>query len=261
MMNTFALVSLISFIVCLILGIIVYFKEVRYVFDNKLGKIFVLLCLSLAFCWALIEFGYRSATSFNTAYFWLEINVSWYIVMALLLHFTLILTENTNILKKKIIYIIIYGPVLIFFLIDIKTNLLFTEPIKQSWGWTYGIHENTLVYGISSTWAAFTGFFCLYIYLDYMLHLKNKRKRNQTKYAIIGLLLPVIIGLISEWLLPVLKISFPELVVPALTIGLVIIWYVIWIYTPSKEKNIYAQIRVEVDNLLSNFNKNKIIKN
>lgn len=131
MINGFTLLSLISFVVCLSLALFVYFKKVRYVLHNKLGKIFVLLCLTLAFSWAIIEFGYRSAENFEIANFWLKINVSWYFVMSLLLHFSLIFTENTQLLRKKITYLIIYGPAICFFLIDIQTNLLYTEPIKQ----------------------------------------------------------------------------------------------------------------------------------
>lgn len=251
MINGFTVISLVSFITCLILAIYIYLKEVRYVFNNRLSKIFVLLCLTLAFCWAIIEFGYRISENFEIANFWLKINVSWYFVMPLLLHFSLIFTENIQLLKKKLTYLIIYGPALLFFIIDIQTNLLYTEPIKQSWGWTYGIPENPIAYGISTTWAAFTGIFCVIIYLEYFLYHKNKRKKHQTKYSIIGLLIPVIIALNTEWLLPMMKINFPEMTVPALTVGLVVICYVNWIYTPFKKRNNYEYIKTRIDHLSS----------
>jgi len=67
-MNAFALISLISFVVCLLLGTYVYIKEVRYTFKNELAKYFVLTCLSFALSWALIEFGYRTVSSFEAAF-------------------------------------------------------------------------------------------------------------------------------------------------------------------------------------------------
>jgi len=250
MINVFAIVSLISFIVCIILGLFVYYKEVKYKFDNKLAKIFVLLCLCLGFFWALVEFGYRSATDFNTAYLWSKINILWYFVVSLLLHFTLILTEKSKFLQNKLKYLIIYGPAIIFFLFDMSTKMLLTQPIKQTWGWTYGIPEYPLVYNISTTWAAFSGIFCIYLCLDYYISLNNISKKKMMKYTIIGLLIPMGISLQTEWLLPIMKIQFPELLVPSLTIGLITVWYTTRKLLNSNNLIAYKEIKEEVDFLL-----------
>lgn len=242
------MLSLSSFIICLFLGIFVYYKHVRNVFDNRLAKLFVLLCFTLAFCWALIEFGYRNAPNFEVAFFWIKINMFWYIVLSLLLHFTLIFTENFLLLKRKLTYVLMYGPALIFILLDILTTSLLTEPIKVEWGWIFGVPKHPIIYGVSLTWAAFTVLFCLYIYLDYLKHLTSVRNKIRTKYTIIGILIPMGIGLNTEWLFPIMNIRFPELVVPALTLGLVIIWYVNWIYLPKINNKIYHDIKLEIDN-------------
>lgn len=250
MINAFALVSLISFILCLILGIFVYLKQVRHKFDSKLAKTFVLLCLSLAICWALIEFGYRNATNYENAYFWIKINFSWYFVISFLLHFTLILTENSKLLKKKLIYAFIYGPALIFFLIDLNTGLLITEPLEQAWGWTYGIPQFPLVYSIATTWAAFAGVFCIYICLDYYINMNNLSKKKMMKYTIIGFLIPMTVSLQTEWLFPIMNIPFPELIVPALTTGLIIIWYNSLRPSPLKNSARCEEIKKGVDLLI-----------
>ena len=249
MINAFALISLVSFIICLTLGIIVYLKKVKYVFDNSLGKMFVLLCLSLALCWASIEFGYRSTDEFSIAYFWLKINVAWYIVISFLMHFTLIFTENSKLLRNKLTYVIIYGPALIFILIDTTTNLLVTEPVKETWGWTYGIPKYPLVHTISSTWAAFAAVFCLYMCLEYYLSQHNTIKKKRAEYVMLGLLIPVGISFNTEWLFPVAGIKSPELFVPATTIYLIIIGYSIWAYGKTDKKKQYAEIKIKVDDL------------
>ena len=250
MFNIFTAVSLLSFLICIFLSILVYFKIIRYSIDNKIGKMFILLCISLAFCWALIEFGYRLADSYEIATLWLNINVTWYFVVAFLLHFTLCLTENKKILKRKLTYILIYFPALLFFLIDISTDLLKTEPLFREWGWTYGIPNYPLIYSISSTWAAFTGLFCIYICIDYLILLKNKREKNKIKYIIIGLLFPVTISLHTEWLFPLMDVQVPELIVPALTIGLVIIWYSSIRKKSIKINDKYQTIKNDVDNII-----------
>ncbi len=247
MINAFALLSLISIIVCTILAIIVYFKKVRYVFFNKTAKLFVLLCLSLAFFWGLIEFGYRFSDDFNTAYSWLKINVLWYIVMSFLLHLSLVYTEHKDLLKKKITYLLIYGPALIFFIIDISTNFLVTEPVKETWGWTFGIPTNPVVHSISSTWAAFTSLFCLYIFLDYHSKTNNPIKKKRINLMEIGISIPIIIGLNTEWIFPIMGIKFPELLVPSLTIGLIFIFYAIWIYEPGYKKQFLKEFYCKID--------------
>jgi hypothetical protein len=146
--------------------------------------------------------------------------------------------------------VFIYGPALIFSLLDLSTEFLITEPIKQIWGWTYGIPQFPLIYSIVTTWAAFTGLFCIYICLDYYLNMNNFSKKNMMKYTIIGFLIPMAISLQTEWLFPIMKISFPELIVPALTVGLIIIWYNSFRSSPLNIYERYDDIKKEVDTLL-----------
>jgi len=251
MISIFTLLSLSSFIICLSLALIIYFKKVRYTYDNKLSKLFTFLCLSLAFFWAIIEFGYRQAPNFEIASNWLKINVLWYFVISFLLHFILIYTENFQLLKKKITYVIIYGPAITFFLIDIFTNFLNTKPIKEFWGWTYGIPEFPFAHSISTTWAAFTGVFCLYICLEYFLKQHNDLKRKTAKYVVVILSTPVLIAFNTEWLLPILGFRSPELFVTTTSFCLVIIGIVIWKLEPSYNKKRYDNIRYQVDKLSS----------
>lgn len=248
-MNGFALLSLTSFTACIILGIFVYIKEVRYVFENKLAKYFVLICLSLAFCWALIEFGYRTAPSFENAFLWSKINATWYIVISLILHFTLILTDNIKLLRNKLTYFIIYGPTIIFIVTDIETTLLLTDPIKAEWGWMFGIPENPITYGISSTWAMCTVIFSLIICIEYLFNTQQTYKKKQVKLATIGLLIPSVVGFHTEYLFPIMNIKFPELVVPSLTIGLIIIWYSLWSKKYWEKNHKYNLIINNIDNL------------
>jgi len=249
-MNAFALISLISFVVCLLLGTYVYIKEVRYTFKNELAKYFVLTCLSFALSWALIEFGYRTASSFKAAFFWSKLNVAWYIVISLILHFTLILTNNVKLLRNKLTYFLIYGPTIIFVVVDIETTLLLTDPIKAEWGWMFGIPENPITYGISSTWAICTIIFSLIICIEHIRNTQQSYKRKQVKLATLGLLLPTIVGFHTEYLFPIMNIKVPELVVPSLTIGLIIIWHSIWHHSSLEKKHKYNIIQKEVDSFI-----------
>ena len=232
------------------LAIHIYFKKVRHVFGNQLGKTFMYLCLSLALCWASLEFGYRLADEYETAYLLLKLNVAWYFVISLLLHFTLIFTEKKELLRRKKTYFLIYGPALLLFLIDLHTDLLFTVPIKEQWGFMYGMPAHPIIYNISLTWAVITGFYCLYLLLEYYQKTSHLLKKKQTIHVLAGLLLPVATGFNTEYFLPMIGVRVPELFVPTFTIGLIIWWYSIWIYAPAKNKTRYKTVIPEIDNFL-----------
>lgn len=249
-MNGFALVSLISFIVCILLGVFVYITKVRYIFDNKLAKYFVLICFSLAFFWAIIEFGYRNATSYEGAYFWTKINVLWYFVISFILHFVLILTENKKLLKNKLTYFLIYGPAIIFTVVDIETTLLLTDPIKAEWGWMFGIPENPITYGLSSTWAMCTVVFSLIICLEYIYYGRQSYRRKQIKVSTLGLSIPIIVGFHTEYLFPIINIQVPELVVPSLTIGILVIWYSLFLQEKHQKNQVYEIVKNEIDTIV-----------
>ena len=67
----------------------------------------MLLCLIEAYA-ALAEFGGRLAESFETAYFWMKASAAWPFLIPIPLHFILVLTEQSKLLKSKLTYLLLY---------------------------------------------------------------------------------------------------------------------------------------------------------
>ncbi|RKX94915.1 MAG: hypothetical protein DRP55_10670, partial [Spirochaetes bacterium] len=147
---------------------------------------------------------------------------------------------------------LIYGPAIIFIVVDVETTLLLTDPIKAEWGWMFGIPENPITYGISSTWAMCTVIFSLIICIEYIFNTKQTYKKKQVKLATLGLIIPAAVGFHTEYLFPIMNIKVPELVVPSLTVGLIIIWYSIWSRNISGKKHRYNIVKQEIDALIKN---------
>ncbi|MBV1767044.1 MAG: hypothetical protein KUA29_01865, partial [Methanobacterium sp.] len=114
-MSPYALISFLAFILCFFLGNFIYHKNSQ----NQLNRWVAVLCILVGFL-AFIEFEYRQALTLEKAYFWLNLSTLWPFVPSLLLHISLIFTKK-KILKNKIIYLIIYLPAIIIFLLGFNT--------------------------------------------------------------------------------------------------------------------------------------------
>ena len=117
-MNVFALLSLIASISCLFLGIIVYS------FNRKsiLNKIFLLTALA-AFFYSFTTVMMWTSTNFASANFWNKMGTTWPFFVALVVTFALVFTES-NWIKNKLNYLIIFLPAVAFWLVDLSTSLI-----------------------------------------------------------------------------------------------------------------------------------------
>lgn len=125
---------------------------------------------------------------------------------------------------------VMYAPALMIVLLAFTTNTIGDEPVRQYWGWTYTIPEDSLVYSISYTWGYGMAILSVYLCLLYYLKQSDIKKKQQAKYVFIGLLVPLASGLITERLLPMLQITVPELTTVAFTVACGCAGYAIWKY-------------------------------
>jgi len=232
-MNIFALSSLVAFVLCLFLGNYVYYQNKK----KPLNKMFLLLCLSLAY-WAFTEFMYRQADTLGTASLWIKASSLWYFSIAFLIHFAFLYTEKTKVFKNKLIYLLIYAPALLFFCVDLTNITVYAEPVKEFWGYTYNIPEDSLVYWMSTIWAVAAGFFLLILCITYYLKVTDTKKKQQAKFVVLGFSIPVFFGFLTEGLLPALQIKVLELTVISLTglcifVGYAIRKYQLFVLTPT----------------------------
>ncbi len=224
-MNAFALLSMLSCVIVFLLGSFIFLRDTR----KPLSRIFMLLCLSLAL-WSFAEFGYRQADNLETAYFWLKLSDLSFIVSPVLLHFVLVFTREWRLLRSKLTYLLLYAPALVVILVSLTTDMIGGEPVKEYWGWTCAIPESSLVYNVTYFWAYGLGILSIYLcLLCYLKELDHKRKQ-QAKYVLIGFLIVLATGLITEWMLPLLQVRIPELTTTTFTIACACAGYAMWKY-------------------------------
>jgi PAS domain S-box-containing protein len=222
-MSIFTLLSLSSAVLIFTLGNFIYYQDRK----SSLNRVYFLLCVAIA-GWAFCEFMYRQAGSPDIAYLWIKANQFAYFVPPILLNFTLIFTEKTKWLKSKLTYILIYAPALILVIIDFFTHQITITPVKEFWGYTYGV-PNSLFYNLFHIWGLGIGVLVVYLIWRYLLTTTNKTKKKQIKYFLLGSIIPIIAG-ITEALLSELKFRVPELTIISMNWLVIFISYAIWKY-------------------------------
>jgi PAS domain S-box-containing protein len=244
-MNPFAIVSFFAFMLCFFLGNFIYHKNPK----NQLNIMIATLSIVVGFL-AFIEFEYRQAVDFQTAYFWLKLSVLWPLVPSILLHISLIFNEKTRLLKNKFTYVIIYAPALILVYFFFDTNWLIQGISREYWGWTYTYPFDSLLFEIMSAWTII----CVVIAAGISLlnyYKIDGRKKLQTKYLVAGLYLPFLISLVSDLILPNMSIRVPETTMTMSALGISFISYGVWKYRfPALTT---AAVADEIVSTMSNF--------
>jgi len=244
-MNSFAIISFVAFMLCFFLANFIYHKNP----NNQLNIMIAVLSLTVGFL-SFIEFQYRQALDFQTAYFWLKLSVLWPMVPAILLHISLIFNEKNRLLKNKFTYITIYAPALIMVYLFFDTNWLIQGITREYWGWTYTFPFDTLLFEIMSVWTIICVIIAAGISLINYLKIDG-RKKLQAKYLVAGLYLPFVISLVSDLILPNMSIKVPETTMTMSALGITFISYGVWKYHfPALTT---AAVADEIVSTMSNF--------
>ena len=204
-MNIFAFVSLLSGVIIFSLGNYVIYKNK----NRPINLIFMLFCI-LAGYLSYAESMLRQAADIETAYFWHKMMAIWPFSISLLFHFILIFTEKKRFFKNKpASYSLIYIPPLVISLLNLPAGLITGDPVREYWGWTYTIPNNSIVY-IVILWATVLSFFSFYMCLRYYFRVTDSRKKRQVKYVFTGFLIFVVVNFVAAGMFPLLKIRVPE---------------------------------------------------
>ena len=169
-----------TFAIFLFIGIFVYCRNPH----SNLNRTFACLCLSGAII-AYLEFGFRMASTFEIAYFWLKLSSFWPIYFGFLLHFVLLFTEAQKILTKKWIYYVIYLPPFTIAVIDLFTSYGFGKPIKNGRYWSFSF-ENPMLHLLVAL-VILVYLICIYLCVSYYRREKDLIKKIQTRYILAGI--------------------------------------------------------------------------
>ncbi|MFX0210940.1 MAG: PAS domain S-box protein, partial [Candidatus Hodarchaeota archaeon] len=221
-MNLLAFNSLLTMVFALFLGSFVYSKNPKH----SVNRLFLLSSLGLTY-WGFIEFCFRQAETFEYAAWWLKAGSFWVFPIVFLNHFILEYVEVEKKTIKKFLYSL-YIPAGIITVIQLTTNIFKTVPVRESWGWSYGIPEITLSNLLVTIWGINIAFLSSYLCFRYYSKQTDYLTKQQAKLILIGIPIAEIIGFISGLVSPYFQI--PKLITLTYFWGLIVISYAILKY-------------------------------
>jgi len=203
-MNILVLLSLFASISCLSLGILVYSINRK----STLNKIFLLTSIA-TFIYSFTTFMMWTSNNFESALLWHKMGTIWPFFVALVLNLALVFTES-NWLKNKLNYIILYLPAVSLWLIDLFTYLINGPPIMQSWGYN-DVASGTWIYMLSTIWTALLPILAFVLCFKFYRKAKDSSQRQRRKFVTIGFAIPIAAFILTNMILRSFNVDIPNL--------------------------------------------------
>lgn len=220
-MNLLSLFALIAFFIYLNLAFIVYRKNV----NSRLHQQFMLLSVSFAI-WAFAYSFVYGGTDKDEIWFWYRVSALGFCSFpSFALHFFLVLTKQAKWLDKKFAIFLIYLPAIVFTGIAIFDDLVASD-FRQGLIGLVEIHKkDTIAYWVYIVYyMSFLGYSFLTTYL-WGKRTKVKKEKAQARIIFISGLVTFILGVLFNFLSPMLGVDIPALAPILVLIWVVGIWY------------------------------------
>jgi PAS domain S-box len=133
----------------------------------------------------------------------------WPFFVALVLNFALVFTES-NWLKNRRNYLILYTPAVSLWLIDLSSNLINGPPIMQSWGYN-DVASGTWIYILSTTWTALLPILAFVLCFRFYRKAKDSTQRQRRKFVTIGFAIPIAAFIFTNMILRSFNADIPNL--------------------------------------------------
>ncbi|MBN2348599.1 MAG: PAS domain S-box protein [Bacteroidales bacterium] len=254
-LNIYSIIALLTFLIVLFVGVFVYAQNTK----NRLNKVFLVFSVVGALL-SFLDYEVASSNTYYTAWFWMNIEKVWPLVLTLQLHFLLVFTKKIDSFSKKWMYIL-YG--ITGFIIYVSFNYTSFDLINVRGFWMR-LPENFQI-NISIILVPFMLFNLIitnYIGIVFLSKSSDKKIRIQTLLVLLGIMVPTLLSILKNGVLPSFNIS---LLVPE-SLGIFFGWIFIvtatWFYklfniTPETAAD--KIISTMNDALLLLDNNNKIV--
>jgi len=204
LINLLAWLSLASGTFCLLLSVIVIMLDRKSI----VNKLFLLGSFALFFYTFTTVMMWLSQNAAEAS-FWNKMGSMWPFFVVLIANFALAFTKSVW-LKNKLTYAALYLPAILFFAVDLSTNLINKPPILRYWGYN-DVASGTWIYYISTVWSAVLTVGAFPICARYYFMVEDSEKKNQTALVTVGLAVPIVAFLITNLINRSIGIETPNL--------------------------------------------------
>lgn len=257
--NPYALLSLFGIVVNLVLIYLILSRGLQ----SSANKWFTLF-LSLIVLWGVGEFIGRLSNNPVAANFWGLVSAPGYVFMNLAFFtFTLAYVGKDNFLEGFGKRLLVFGSGLLMLFLIWNTDLIIDHSLKSvqevAWGWN---SPSAGYFPVFVVWLESFFIAALYLLIRYYRKVKDSLKKKQTLLIIVALLIPLIIGTLTDALFPIIKVSFPgTAILFTSALGMIttyaILKYKLFVINPATH---FANIVKTMNEAMIVFNNNKEIE-
>lgn len=191
------------------LGLCVYMKNP----GSAVNRLFLLAMLGGS-CWAAGEFMIWQSAGYDAVSFWLKASSFWTLVIMLTVHFILAFTGHPLAQKENLKYLLafLYLPAVLVSLAEIFTESIYTVIDEPGIGYIYAAVTESPAYLAESVLFAIVTAFAFYVGISSWLRQAPGRVRQQNLLISIGIVIVILSGAMSAFVLPLSGIHLPNTV-------------------------------------------------
>ena len=212
-----------AFITCA-LGFFVHAKDPR----SRVNHLFLASMLGATY-WAVGEFFFWHATSYDEAVFWLKASAVWPLVIAVTTHFILEFTGYPFAGKKKrnLLFFCIYLPAAAITVLGVATDALYSVVYREGGGYAYEAVMTSPIYPLVEIFSIIIIVWAVLACFTALHRAESAKKRRHIHIVSAAILLPVGFGIVSGVILPLYGIFIPNLTFIGIALFAAIIVYAI----------------------------------
>ena len=143
------------------------------------------------------------------ASFWNKMGSLWPFTVVLIANFALAFSKSTW-LRNKLTYLALYLPALLFFLIDLFTDLINKPPVLRYWGFN-DVASGTWIYYISTFWSAALTIGAFVVCALYYFKTEDENQKKSRLLVTIGLAVPIVAFVITNLIARSIGMETPNL--------------------------------------------------
>lgn len=220
------------------------------------NRIFAFILLSFALWGACLMFLHNPLVSKNTAALAAKIcSITWIGFSSFLVLFSIAFTGKTHYLKKFWFYPLFFGVPLVFIYIQWHNGIL-ADFFRVSYGWK-PIFAATIWPHLFYTYYMLYMGIGLYLYVDFIKKTNDPIKKKQARIMLISIAITLILGSITDVLLPLLNIHS----IPNLAASITLIWSFGVTYAMAKYKFLKITPTTAAENILATMFDGLILTN
>ncbi len=179
-----------------IISMYIGFYSIKLDYRSKLNRVFLLLILSLII-WNLSYLFIYDANSKEACILWHKISaIGWCFSFPLMLHFSLILSKNENLLRKPFIYFFIYFPAFVFLIKNSFVDFSALDFIYKNNIWIAIVSNESVWYKLFLIYSILLTIFTVSVIWIWGFTSKRESLRNQARIIIFSILISVIGGIL-----------------------------------------------------------------